>query len=171
MRSKFSIDISNDWVSPVYVWQKQAVRNKPTILYRGRGESVKNVAHQQIIYPETERVDMESAGMEQPTAATPEGPLRLATVEVHTQELFELFSFLFSFHEKKNEKQSYFEFETLETKLDWRMVLRYICMYEYVCIYENTNGQTNDNMEFIYNNMYLFSQRTLVWSRSSQERN
>ena len=41
-----------------------------------------------------------------------------------------------------------------------------------VCLcYIPLSGQTNDNTEFIYNNIYLFSRRTLVWSRSSQERN
>ena len=66
------------------IWQKQRVRNKPKMLYIGRGESGKNVAHQQKIYPETEQVEMEPTGTEQPTAATPEGPLRLAAVEEHT---------------------------------------------------------------------------------------
>ena len=37
--------------------------------------------------------------------------------------------------------------------------------------YVPLSGQTNDNTEFIYNNIYLFSRRTLVLSRSSQERN
>ena len=37
--------------------------------------------------------------------------------------------------------------------------------------YVPPSGQTNDNTEFVYNNIYLFSRRTLVWSRSSQERN
>ena len=68
----------------ISIWQKQGVRNKPTILCRGRRESVKNVAHQQKIYPPTEQVKMKPAGTEQPTAATPKGPLRLATVEVRT---------------------------------------------------------------------------------------
>ena len=68
----------------ISIWQKQGVRNKPTMLYRGRGESVKNVAHQPKIYPETEQMEMEPTSTEQPTGATPEGPLRLAAVEVHT---------------------------------------------------------------------------------------
>ena len=37
--------------------------------------------------------------------------------------------------------------------------------------YVPPSGQTNDNTEFVYNNIYLFSRRTLVWSRSNQERN
>ena len=40
----------------------------------------------------------------------------------------------------------------------------------YIC-YVPLSGQTNDNTEFIYNNIYLFSRRTLVLSRSSQRRN
>ena len=66
----------------ISIWPKQGVRNKPTMLYRGRG--VKNVAHQQKTYPETEQVEMELAGTGKPTPTTPEGPLRLAAVEVHT---------------------------------------------------------------------------------------
>ena len=68
----------------ISIWQKQGVRNKPAMLYRGRSESVKNVAHQQEIYQETEQAEMEPAGTEQPTPDTSEGPPRLAAVEVHT---------------------------------------------------------------------------------------
>ena len=37
--------------------------------------------------------------------------------------------------------------------------------------YVPLSGQTNDTTKYIYNNIYLFSRRTLVWSRSNQERN
>ena len=92
----------------ISIWQKQGVRNKPTMLYRDRGESVKNVAHQQKTDPETEQAEMEPIGTGQSTPATPERPLRLAAVEIYTPNLditnartfLKLFLFLLSLHVK-----------------------------------------------------------------------